>query len=309
MNNPHESNTCHQLPATRHSRAAAPSSRRPQLSAIGRKAVSLSAFPRFSFSAFFFALFLAFAATSQAQTFYAMSSGNKTWDFADINNWTNNFASGTDAANWSSVAVNAAGTIPDGVRTTVSSATFTTSTSGGGVQRGNVSGNVAGTIVLLSTGGTSNGTSVAIDLNLNFSGRTAGTLSFDWACVFNSNGDRGGSLRIYTSTDGTNWTQLSSTINVVNNVASSGSFSSVSLPAGFSGNSTARIRFYQNANAVGSSGSRPKISIDKVAVPSTAARTAPELASAMPPVLFSGGTVCHLCLTASGNPGDTAIAI
>jgi hypothetical protein len=97
----------------------------------------------------------------RGQTAYTMSSGNKTWDFADIVNWTNNFASGTDAANWGSVAANATGTIPDGVRTSVSSATFTTTTSGG-VQKGVTN------MYFLSTGSTSNGNSVAVDLYLDF---------------------------------------------------------------------------------------------------------------------------------------------
>src|SRR5438477_8671200 len=58
-----------------------------------------------------------------------------TENFSDIANWTNGFASGIGANRFAAVAVNATGTIPDGVRITTSTATFVTGTSGG-VQRG-----------------------------------------------------------------------------------------------------------------------------------------------------------------------------
>ena len=225
------------------------------------------------------------APTVLGQTYYDMSIANYSQNFADIANWVNNFASGTGAANYSAVAVNASGTIPDGARTTVSSATFSTSTSGG-IQKG------SGNLLFLSTGASSNANSVAVDLLLNFSGRTAGTITFDWACVFNSSGNRGGTLRVYTSTDGTTWTLLSgASVSVVNNVASSGSVSAIQLPAAFNNNSTARVRFYQFADAVGSTGSRPKISIDNVAVTSTTASANPEVTSFTPTVGKTGSSV------------------
>lgn len=234
-----------------------------------------------------------------AQTAYAMSGGNKTWDFADIANWTNNFASGTDAANWGSVAVNATGTVPDGVRTTVSSATFTT-TSTGGVQKG------ATNMYMLSTGSTSNGNSVAVDLYLDFTGRTAGTLSFDYACVFNSSGNRGGSLKVYTSTNGSSWTELSgAALSVVNNTASSGSKTSLTLPSGFNGSSTARIRFYQYADAVGTTGSRPKISIDNVAVTSTATSSAPTLTTPTATSITDASATLGATITLDGGSSIT----
>jgi hypothetical protein len=234
----------------------------------------------------------------QSQTAYTMSLGNKTWDFADVTNWTNNFASGTDAANWGSVAVNATGTIPDGTRTTVSSATFTT-TSSGGVQKG------VGNLYFLSTGTTSNGNAVAVDLNLNFTNRIAGTLTFDFACVFNSSGNRGGSLKVYTSTNGSTWTELTSAaVSVVNNVASSGTKSSISLPSAFNGSATAKIRFYQHSDAIGTTGSRPKISIDNVAITSTASTTAP-LAPTMG-TITSGDQQLSVAFTA-GSDGGAAI--
>ncbi|MFY7734556.1 MAG: beta strand repeat-containing protein [Bacteroidia bacterium] len=234
----------------------------------------------------------------QSQTAYTMSLGNKIWDFADVTNWTNNFTSGTDAANWGSVAVNATGTIPDGSRTTVSSATFTT-TSSGGVQKG------VGNLYFLSTGTTSNGNAVAVDLNLNFTNRIAGTLTFDFACVFNSSGNRGGSLKVYTSTNGSTWTELTSAaVSVVNNVASSGTKSSISLPSAFNGSATAKIRFYQHSDAIGTTGSRPKISIDNVAVTSTPSTTAP-LAPTMG-TITPGDQQLTVAFTA-GSDGGAAI--
>ncbi len=214
--------------------------------------------------------------TGLGQTPYILSSGNKTWNFSDIANWTNNFASGIDAANWSSVAIIGSGTsVTTGTRTTKSSATFATGTTGG-LQKG------TGAMLFLSTSSTSTPEAVAVDLLLDFTGRTAGTLSFDWACVFNSTGDRGGSLDTYTSLDGAIWTKLGSTISVVNNVVSSGSTATIALPESFSGSSTAKIRFYQYANTVGTTGSRPKISIDNVAVTSTA--------SGLPPTIIGAAT-------------------
>ena len=195
---------------------------------------------------------------------YPMASGNYLQDFTDIADWTDNFTSTTGAVNYLSVAVNNTGSIPDGAKTTVSSATFTTSQSGG-IQKG------TGNLLFLSTGSTSNGNSLAVDLPLDFSGRVAGTISFDWACVFNSTGNRGGTLSVYTSTDGTTWTLLSGTsVSVVNNVASSGTVSTIQLPSSFNNNANARVRFYQYADAVGTTGSRPKISLDNLAITSTA---------------------------------------
>ena len=208
---------------------------------------------------------MGFSALGWSATPYNMVSGNYSCNFTDVANWANDFVSGTGASNWGSVVVNPTGTIPNGIKTTVASDTFKTSTSGG-VQKG------TGTLNLLSSGATANVNSVAVDLFLDFTGRNAGTLAFDYACVFNSTGDRGGSLKIYTSTDGSTWTELTSAmVSVVNNVVASGAKSALQLPASLNNSGTARIRFYQYADAtLGSAGSRPKISIDNVAVTSTA---------------------------------------
>ena len=197
---------------------------------------------------------------------FPMSSGNYFETFNDIANWTNNFASGVGAQHWSSVGVNATGTIPDGVRITVSTAAFVTSTTGG-VQKG------SGNIQLLSTNGTDNINADAIDLLLDFTGVNAGTLSYDFATVFNTTGNRNGSLRVYTSIDGTTFTELpaASVVNFTNNVAFSQQISLVQLPPAFTNCPTARIRFYDynGTGPAGSSGARPKASIDNVAVTGT----------------------------------------
>jgi hypothetical protein len=204
--------------------------------------------------------------TASAATPFPMSSGNYYENFNDIANWTNNFASGIGAQYWSSVPVNSSGTIPDGVKITVSTATFASGTAGG-VQKG------SGNIQLLSTNATDNLNADAIDLLLDFTGMTAGTLSYDFATVFNSTGNRNGSLRVYTSVDGTTFTELSaaSVVNFTNNVTFSQQITQVQLPAAFTNCATARIRFYDynGTGPAGSSGARPKASIDNVQVTST----------------------------------------
>jgi endonuclease I/flagellar hook capping protein FlgD len=204
--------------------------------------------------------------TGSAAVPFPMANGNYFEDFGDIANWTNNFASGVGAQYWSSVPVNATGSIPDGVRITVSTATFVSGTTGG-VQKG------SGTIQLLSTNPTDNINADAIDLLLDFTGITAGTLSYDFATAFNSTGNRNGSLRVYTSTDGATFTELTdaSVVNFTNNVTFSRQISLVQLPPGFTNCPTARIRFYDynGTGPPGSSGARPKASIDNVAVTGT----------------------------------------
>lgn len=215
---------------------------------------------------------------ARGQTAYVMSGGNYLEDFADIantTNWPNGF-NGPSSTEWGLVAVNATGTIPDGIRITATTATFVTGSSGG-VQR---SITPTENIQLLSTGTTNNTSSTAIDLFLNFTGRNAGTLSFDAATVFNGSGDRVGSLRVYATTNGTTFTELTGTnlpYVATNNVSGSASITSITLPASFNGSATARLRFYCNNGTGGASGSRPKISIDNLAVTSTA--TAPPVIS------------------------------
>ncbi len=208
-----------------------------------------------------------------------MSSLSFTENFNDEANWGNGFNGGTGAQHWDAVAINATGAIPDGIKTTVSTATFTNTSTSGGLQRGSLaasgSANVPGTLVLLSTGATNNSSACAIDFFMDFTGTVAGTLSFDWAVVINGGAptdNREGSLRVYGSTDGITFTELPSAavLNKVNNVAASGSITTVALPVSFNNSPTARLRFYEyNASSTGSSGNRPKISIDNVVVTAT----------------------------------------
>ncbi|MCX2583995.1 lamin tail domain-containing protein [Pedobacter sp. MR22-3] len=205
---------------------------------------------------------------AKAQTPVPMASqpGNTyTENFSSIASWTNGFGSGTVASAFKAVPVNPSGTIPDGVRTTASSATFTTGSSGG-VQKGTQN------IQLLSTGATDNTSATAIDFLVNFSGVNAGNLSFKWEQVSNSTGNRNGSLRIYTSTDGTNFTELTAAqvLNFTNNVASSGNVN-VILPATLNNASSVTFRFYYHNGSGGTTGSRPKISIDDLTVTATTA--------------------------------------
>lgn len=215
---------------------------------------------------------LAFAC-SFAQTPVPMASQpglTYTENFADIANWTNGFAAGTGANRFGAVAVNATGTIPDGVRITTATSNFVTGTSGG-VQKGSAQSPATQSIVLLSTGATDNSSSAAIDFFMDFTGVDAGTLSFDWASVNNSTGDRKGSLRVYYSTNGASFTELpaAAVLNFTNNSPTNGSITAVALPTAFNNSATARLRFYYHNASGGASGSRPKISIDNLNVTAT----------------------------------------
>jgi len=185
-----------------------------------------------------------------------------TQNFDNISSWTNGFASDNGANNFGPVAINANGSIPNGIRTTTSTNSFSSGASGG-VQRGS-----GGTIVLLATGGTDNTSAVAVDLLLDFTGVNAGTLGFNWASVNNSTGDRKGSLRVYGSVDGINFTEITAAavLNITNNVLTNGTIAGIALPAAFSNNPNARLRFYYYNGTGGTTGSRPKISIDNLVV-------------------------------------------
>jgi hypothetical protein len=184
-----------------------------------------------------------------------------TENFADIANWSNNFTTGNGANHFSSVDVNPTGTIPSATRITTATLNFSSGTSGG-VQRG------SGNLMLLSTGATDNTSSAAVEFYMDFTGMNAGTLSFDWASVNNSTGNRNGSLRVYGSVDGVNFVELTSAnvLNFTNNVPSTGIVNNIALPSGFNNSPTARLRFYYHNGTGGSTGSRPKISIDNLTV-------------------------------------------
>ena len=219
----------------------------------------LTSFKIFMFKKVIFSLILAVILqfSSVAQTYFDMSTGNYAETFTS---WT------TPSINsWSSVAVNA-GTIPSATSVTAQSNTFSTGTSGG-IQNGGTS------IQFLSTGTTDNSTSVALDLNLNFASKNAGTLTFDASTVFNQTGNRPGTLRVYYSINGTSWTELSGTnlpFTANNNSIKSGSIN-LQLPPAINNQPTVKLRFYyHNGGTVitSASGSRPKISIDNVVITS-----------------------------------------
>lgn len=198
-----------------------------------------------------------------------------TEDFTDIANWTNNFASGAGANRFGGVGIGGASAIPSATRITASTLVFQVPpSSSGGVYRGTDQTIPTNSIVLLSTGTADNTSSSAFDLFLDFTGVDAGTLSFDWATVFNSAGNRNGSLKVYASIDGATFTDVSAAFvtNFTNNVAASGSITNASLPAILHNAATARLRFYYHNGTGGTSGSRPKLSLDNIrvtAVPNT----------------------------------------
>jgi gliding motility-associated-like protein len=230
-----------------------------------------------------FSVLFMLKAWSQTPVPMASQPGNTyTETFTDIANWTNGFGSGTGASAFKSVLANNTGTIPNGTTVTTSSATFSTGTSGG-VQKGTQN------LLLLSTGATDNTTSVAVDFFVNFSGVNAGNLSFNWATVFNSTGNRNGSLRVYTSTDGTTFTELTTAqaLNFTNNVAGSGTVN-VALPSSLNNIATAIIRFYYHNGAGGTTGSRPKVSIDDLTVTATTGATPTPSIAATPNALDFG---------------------
>jgi endonuclease G, mitochondrial len=192
------------------------------------------------------------------QTYFDMSTGNYTETFTS---WT------TPVTNsWSSVAISA-GTIPSATSITTQSATFSSGVSGG-IQNGSTN------IQFLSTGTTDNSSSVALDLNLNFTGKNAGNLSFDAAQVSNQTGsNRLGTLRVFYSINGTTWTELIGTnlpFTVTNFVAKTGSIN-LTLPTAINNQATVKLRFYYHngGTPAGTTGSRPKISVDNVSVTST----------------------------------------
>jgi hypothetical protein len=195
---------------------------------------------------------------------YPLSSGTYTENFDNIGTgsgttatgWTASFASGTGANRFSVAAPVSPSTLPN--YTTV----FVSGTSGG-VQKGDKA------IVLLAVGSTSDGNNAAaFDLNLNFTGTSAGTISLDWAEVLNSTGNRQSTFKLQTNTgtDGAFVDLPNSSVVVINNVAANGSLTNIALPAEFANKSNAKIRFFLVTSAGGTMGSRPKISIDNITV-------------------------------------------
>ena len=251
-------------------------------------------------------LFAAGLAGVNAQTAFDLSQANFSEPFDDIATWTS-----PTTRSWAGLATNATGTVPSATRITSQSTTFVTSSSGG-VQKG------VGNLQLLSTGSTDNSSSSAIELNLNSTGRQIAGLSFDAACVFNSTGNRTSTLRIYYTSDGTTWSELTGTglpFSATNNVASSASIS-LDPPANLDNQAALKLRFYYHNGSGGTTGSRPKISIDNLSITSSPLgdSTAPIVASLSPLAGATGVAVTSpLAITfsepvAKGSTGDIVIS-
>lgn len=244
------------------------------------------------------ALCISAATFSSAQTPYFLSGGNFSENFDDIADttaWPNGFL---NSEPWAAVAATTATTpIPAPTTITASSQTISAGDSfTAGIQRG------AGNLYLLSNGGgTGNTSSTAVDLLLSFTNRNAGTFSFDASTVFNGalTSNRDGTLRLYYTTDNTTWVEVTTgglPFTATNYVAASQAVN-VNLPATLNEAATVRFRFYyHNSTSIASSpsGSRPKISIDNIAVSSTAAgpdTVAPTLTSLSPANGANGASI------------------
>ena len=158
--------------------------------------------------------------------------------FDSIASWGNNFSAGAGASHFSSVPIGGSATIPDPLKITTSSTAFVT---------GNVGGLYKDTtndrMLMLVTGTANNSNAIAFDLYHDYTGVAAGSLSFDWATVFNgaSTSNRTGTLKVYGSVDGVNFTELTAAeITITNYTASGGTVSNVALPIEFSNSPTAR---------------------------------------------------------------------
>lgn len=225
-----------------------------------------------------------------------------TENFSDIGNWVfsvtpanGTFTAGIGANAWRGNDTARVGNIPSATRTQTSTLIFGTPPSGaGGYSSGVYKGSQQ--MELLATGTTDNSNSVAMDLFLNFNSVNAGTLSFDWATLNNSTGNRNGSLRVYASTDGVTFTEITTAqvLNFTNNVATNGSINNAVLPSSFNNSSTARLRFYYHNGTGGTSGSRPRLSLDNIRI------------TALPTVACSNPTAQPTALVSSSITNVTA---
>ena len=234
--------------------------------------------------------FLALSASMSAQTYFDMSTGDYSQTFTSLAAYP---------TNWNGLAIlTGTGTIPDPTKTTTATTTLAALGGSAGVQNNTAGGNLQ----FLSTGATDNSSAVAADLNLDFTARTAGIISFDLATVFNNTGNRQGTLRLYYSLNGTTWTEVFGNnlpYVATNNVAGSASIS-VALSNAITNQSTVKFRFYYHngTSGTGATGSRPKISLDNVLVTSTA-YTPPSLSYTTTPSPFD------MFVTTQGTPSAT----
>ncbi len=237
--------------------------------------------------------------------------------FADIANWNNFFVNGVGANHWdglSATATQPASGIPNPTIITASTNSFQTPSGippapsvSGGVHKGTDQTIPTQTIVLLATGSTAtvggvnvnnNFSSAAIDFYVDFTGVNAGTLSFDYATINNGAGDRPGSLRVYYSIDGVAFNELTNLLNFTNNTPLSGSKSNIPLPAALNNKATALFRFYYyNGETGGTTGARPKLSIDNVKITSLA--NTPCVPPAAPATNLTFGSITDVSIQGS----------
>lgn len=253
-----------------------------------------------------FAAILCFSLKAQTPVSMASQIGlSYTENFSDISNWTFNttlnngsFSAGTGASAWLGLPIGGTTAIPSGTKITTSTLFFQTPPSGtGGYSSGVYKG--SGNMVLLSTGTTDNTTSAAMDLLLDFTGLNAGTLSFDWATLNNSTGNRNGSFKVYASIDSVTFTEITAAAvnNFTNNVLTSGSISNIALPTIFNNQPKARLRFYYHNGSGGTTGSRPRFSFDNINI--TAVPTTPCIAPTAQPTTFTTGTINNISVNFS----------
>lgn len=119
--------------------------------------------------------------------------------------------------------------------------------------------------------------------------------------VNNGTGDRDSKLKLFYSTNGTAFTEITGTnlpYTARNNVASSASIS-VALPSALNNISTARLRLYSYSTTAGATptGSQPKISIDNLTV--TATPITPTTTTITPISAIMGGA--DFTLTVNGT--------
>jgi hypothetical protein len=251
----------------------------------------------------------------KSQTPVALASQTNftyTENFSDINNWVFNttpangtFTAGIGALAWNGNASGGTGTIPTASRITVNTTAFQIPPTGsGGFSSGVYRSNES--LVLLSSGTTDNTSSATMDLNLDFTSVNAGNLSFDWASINNSTGNRSSSLRVFATVDGINFTEITGAqaLNFTNNSPTSGSIINVALPTIFNNAATAKLRFYYHNGSGGTTGSRPRLSIDNIKV--TAVPTTPCATPTAQATNFTLGTVINNTISFSFTPASPA---
>ena len=235
-----------------------------------------------------------------------------TQTFSDVGSWGSFFTSGNGANHFGGLSATAtapASGIPSPTIITASSSNFNsnTFTSSGGIHRFIDSATATQSIIFLSTGSPDNTTSTALDFYMDFTGLNAGTLSFDYATLNNSTGNRNGSFRVYATTDGVVFTELTfaSVLEFTNNVPISGYKTNIQLPSSFNNSATARLRFYYHNGSAGTgSGSRPKISIDNLTV--TGVATTPCVMPTAPATSLAFSTITDVSVQGSFTAANPA---